>query len=544
MLSIGIDLGTTNTSAAYCGASEGVLIPLEGGETVMPSTLCFEPDATVHYGREAIQLYLSRMGRTPIRYKLTDLRALTSVFEDELQGEFVDPEHGLVIVSSLGGEDAPDLPARLFQSLKSALRDPSFHGATVFGRYHAIEELLALVLRRVREHASAYLGAAVEAAAIGRPVTYAPSVLPAGLSAEHIDRVASERMLVAARLAGFTHAALELEPVAAARRLRRMVLGEGPALVFDFGGGTLDLALVRAAGEARPEILATRGLRLGGDDLDSAIMEHGLLKHFGAGSTVGPKHLPFPPNLIEPLLHWQTIALLAMPATAARIAAIKRPSNAPACVERLQTLVREGLGFRLFQLIEAAKIELSGQPTSAIVLRHRGLEIAERLTRGQFVAAITPHLGSIERALGALLATADLPAEAVGTVLMTGGSSLVPIVQATVRRIFPGARVQVADPFTSIAAGLSIMAAQDDVCQPLDHVTSAATSERIRAEAVAIGQRVRFVRGDQAVEGLVVGRAGGSLHDAFLVIEFWDAEIEEFVSTIRHETKVTCVADA
>ncbi|MBN1402639.1 MAG: Hsp70 family protein [Anaerolineae bacterium] len=519
------------------------LIPLEGGLTVMPSTICFTKEQEVYFGRTAIELYLSLIGQVPIRYKFTDLRELASVFESELNDPFVNADNGMVLVSTAGEDEILDLPARLFQSLKTALRDPHFHGATIYGHYYAVEDLIAEVLRRIRRYAEAYLGEPVEAAVIGRPVSYVPLTQPAHVTPEEINCVAHERMLVAARKAGFGQAALEREPVAAARHLRRLLPEGSCALIFDFGGGTLDLALVQISRAERPQILATHGLTLGGDDFDSAIMEHALLKHFGAGTTLGPKGLPFPQNLLEPLLHWQTISLLATPANAAHIAAVKRQSNVPQAVENLQRLVREGLGFRLFQLIEAAKIALSDATATQISLHEKGLHIDEGLTRRQFVSAITQHLGQIENALEATLRQAQLAPQAVDTVLMTGGSSLVPVVQGMIKRLFGPDKVRTADPFTSIAAGLGIIASQDGVVQPLAGIESSATQARLEAEAVAIGDRVIFWRGQQSVEGLVVGRAGGQLHDATLIIEFWDSEIEQFVSTMRHETKVRRVQD-
>lgn len=242
--------------------------------------------------------------------------------------------------------------------------------------------------------------------------------------------------------------------------------------------------------------------------------------------------------MLAPLLHWQTIPILARPATAAHIAAIKRQSNAPRTVENLQTLTRQGLGFRLFQAIEAAKIQLSAEPRTRIVLSKAGLHIDEPVTRGNFVAAIADHLVAIEHGIDAVLETARLPRDAVDLVLLTGGSSLVPVVQGRVRALFGPERVRMADPFTSIVAGLAIVAAEDDILTPVHDVVPGATRARLAAEAVTIGETVAFRRGHQTVEGLVVRRAGGTVHDAVLVIEYWDAEIEQFVSTMRHETKV------
>lgn len=539
MLTLGIDFGTTNCSAAVMHAGQMELVPLENGSTVLPSMLCITRDKEILFGRSAIRRYLELTRNTPIRYKFTDLRALTSSFANEIALEdTISSEHALVIVSSAGEDEDLDTPARLFQSLKTGLRDVTLQGTTVYGTYYATEELIALVLRHIREQAEAYLGEPVLAAVIGRPVTYAQARPELTSDAALIDRTAHERMLVAARLAGMEYGALEFEPVAALRHLRRYMPAGGRALVFDFGGGTLDLALANVPPQGTPDILATSGLLIGGDDFDSAIMQHFVLKHFGADTTLTEKELPFPPNLLEPLLHWQTIPLLATPANAAHMMEIQRQSNSPQVVANLRTLIHQGLGFELFQAIEAAKIRLSDTAETDLVFNESGLQLHEHLTRSGFVTAISEYLECIEREVLRLLEQSKTAPERVDRVLMTGGSSLVPVVQAIIKRIFSEDKVLVADPFTSIATGLGVVAAEDDVCQPVADVVSQATEQRLQAEAVTIGETVAFQRGHQTVQGLVVRRAGGRLHDAILVIEFWDAEIEEFVSTMRHETKV------
>ena len=539
MRAIGIDFGTTNCSATICHDGYLESIPLEDGRFILPSTICITREQEIFFGHEGIQLYLSLVGGTPIRYKFTDLREFTSyAFEEQLQDPIIHSGNPMVIVSSAGADEDLDTPARLFQSLKTGLRDPSFNGTTVYGRYYAIEELIALVLRHVRACAESYLGESVDATVIGRPVSYAPVEDSRRNGADIINRTAHERMLVAARLAGFSHAGLVREPVAAARHLAKTLPRNSHLLVFDFGGGTLDLALARVVDDHAPAIIATHGVHVGGDDLDSAIMGHSVLRYFGKDTTIGRKNLPFPENLLEPLLHWQTMPLLATPAHAAHIARTKRQSNAPHALANLQTLVRQGLGFRLFQLVEAAKIKLSDEQSALISMCDCGLCIHEEVTRRAFVDAIARHLATIDHALARLLEKAEMAPQDVDVVLMTGGSSLVPVVQQSIGRLFPTASVSVTDPFTSISAGLGIVAEQDDICVPLEGVVAKATEARKKAEEITIGARVTFRRGRQTVEGLVVRRAAGRLHDAILVIEFWDEEIKQFVSTMRHETKV------
>ncbi|MHB9034909.1 MAG: Hsp70 family protein [Anaerolineae bacterium] len=537
MLTIGIDFGTTNCSAAVLRNGRIELIPLEENSTVLPSVLCITKAGDISFGRSAVRRYLELMRHSPIRYKFTDLRNLTSAFQNEIANEeVISSENGAVIVSTETLDDN-DVPARLFQSLKTGLRDESLQGTTVYDKYYATEELIALVLRHIREQAEAYLGEPVHAAVIGRPVTYSHANLVNG-DAARVDRTAHERMLVAARLAGLDYAGLEFEPVAALRHLRSYMPAGGTALVFDFGGGTLDLALAQVPARGTPEILAASGLLIGGDDFDSAIMQHFILPHFGADTTLTEKELPFPPTLLEPLYHWQTIAMLTSPINLARLLEVQRQSNQPQAITNLISLVQQGLGFELFREIEASKIRLSEMHETDFSFREGGLEIYQHLSRARFVTSIGEYLEHIERELGRMLDSAGIKPEQIDRVLMTGGSSLVPIVQAVIRRVLGPEKVLVADPFSSIAAGLGYVAAEDEILQPLAGVTSSATEHRLEAERVTLGETVEFCRGDQKMQGLVVRRADGRMHDAILVIEFWDAEIEEFVSTMRHETKV------
>jgi len=540
VLTIGIDFGTTNCSVALWRGGKVELIPLEEGNPVLPSLLCITREGEVLVGRAAIRRYLELMRGSPLRYHFTDLRALTSVYQHDIEAaETLSSDQDGVSISA-ENLDENDAPARLFQSIKTGLRDRSLSGTTVYGHYYATEELIALVLGEIRRRAEDYLGERVRAAVIGRPVTFAHESASPNEAAE-TDRTAHERMLAAARLAGLEYAALEFEPVAALRHLRGSLPEGGLALAFDFGGGTLDMALAQVPREGAPEILAASGLLVGGDDFDSTIMQRFFLAHFGAETTLTEKQLPFPLTLLDPLCHWQSIPTLTSPLNAARLLEVQRQANDRQTVANLITLAQQGLGFEFFQAIEACKIRLSSERQTQFTFDERGLCIRQIVARERFVAAIGSYLERIERTLAELLASAGVTAEAVDAVLMTGGSSLVPVVQGMLRRVF-GDKVRVGDPFTSIAAGLGIIAAEEDVLSSVAEATSSATAARLAAEAVTLGETVEFDRGHQVLQGLVVRRAGGRMHDAILVLEYWDPEIQEVVSTMRHETKVRRLA--
>src|SRR5439155_25535280 len=78
---------------------------------------------------------------------------------------------GTIMQSLFAVVDA-NTPGRLFQSLKTHLRDSSFSGTDVFGTRYSIETLIAVVLRIILQRVEEELGAAVTSMVLGRPVHY------------------------------------------------------------------------------------------------------------------------------------------------------------------------------------------------------------------------------------------------------------------------------------------------------------------------------------------------------------------------------------
>src|SRR5262249_13563306 len=147
---------------------------------------------------------------------------------------------------------------------KTALRSPSYEGTHFFGKFYSIEELIALLLRHVRAQAENYLGQTLEHVIIGRPVTFSNDA--------EIDHIAEARIRVAAQMAGFTDIFFVPEPLAAAAFYLEKPPVDETIFVFDFGGGTLDMTVLRSSAGGERRLLATTGILVGGDDLDSAIM--------------------------------------------------------------------------------------------------------------------------------------------------------------------------------------------------------------------------------------------------------------------------------
>ena len=135
-----------------------------------------------------------------------------------------------------------------------------------------LEELIARILRDLREKAEAQFGARADAAVVGRPVRFVGAD-----SAEDSD-FAEGRLREAFGIAGFQSIEFELEPVAAAHYYESTLDHDELILIGDFGGGTSDFSLLRVGpeirrrGRASADLLGNGGVGLAGDAFDAKIV--------------------------------------------------------------------------------------------------------------------------------------------------------------------------------------------------------------------------------------------------------------------------------
>jgi hypothetical chaperone protein len=118
-----------------------------------------------------------------------------------------------------------DLKGRLIQSLKSFLSSRTLIGTEVFGRRYTLEDLIARILRDLREKAERQFGLAIKSAVVGRPVHFA------GAEQEEDDSYAEGRLRAAFELAGYESVEFEMEPVAAAHYYESMLDHENSFLL-------------------------------------------------------------------------------------------------------------------------------------------------------------------------------------------------------------------------------------------------------------------------------------------------------------------------
>ena len=440
MLRVGIDFGTSNSSVTVYNGNDIRLIDLDPAAPdprVMKSLVYFERTGGLHFGRAALDTYLTQNTGRAVRYEMRRIGEVSMTFADV--GTMIKDAFALIDVNE---------PGRLFQSLKRFLSVTGFQATNVFGHSYTVEELLSLLARHILERIEAEVGAAETTITIGWPVRFSED--------PEADRLARHRAREAWRLAGVDSVEFVEEPVGAIRhfghtRERR----DEHVLVFDFGGGTLDVCVARLRG-AGIEVLSTHGVPLGGDLLDSRMVETELTPLFGERAHYKSTGLPLPNSLFTQLKTWQSIVDLSRPRPFELIRRASQDTDEPEQLAALEALVAKNYGLALFQAVEQAKIELSSEGSARVRLKRDAIAIDHEVSRVAFEAVVRPQVEQARACVQEAVRLAELAPETIDLALTTGGSSAIPAFRRMLGESLPRAELQETSAFTSVAAGLAL----------------------------------------------------------------------------------------
>ena len=443
---IGLDFGTTNSGAAVFDGRRVHVFPLDPGSRdpgVIRSVLYITREQEITIGQEAIDTYyrqnVGRASKMARRY-VGEVEVVAS--------EMFFVRDVYVLVDEL-------TPGRMLRSLKSALSG-DYEGTTVFERYYSLEDLIAIYLRALRERVETETGEPVDGVVLGRPVTFV------GSEEDASNQRAEDRLRRAAEMAGFRDVVFELEPVAAALHYELTVAEPQNVVVFDFGGGTLDITVMRVGDSAEQGIFSTGGVGIAGDAFDQRIIARLLLDHFGRGTTLrsgeDAGELPFPDTYTDALLHWQTIPELNRPDVLHFLELAQINGSHPARVRALESLLVNNYAVRMIDEVERAKIMLSSDRFAAIQLSGEDINLWQPVTRSQFEALIADAVKRIEACLLDTVERSGLGVDEIDAVVRTGGSAQIPCFIEMMGRIFGPEKVVLSSIFSGVTSGLAIRA--------------------------------------------------------------------------------------
>lgn len=347
---IGIDLGTTNSCMATVEGGKPVIIPNAEGERTTPSVVAF-----------------SKAGER--------------------------------LVGRIACRQAAMNPSRTIASVKRHMGTE--WRADIDGKRYTPQELSAMILRKLRTDAEAFLN---------QPVTDAVITVPA-----YFNDMQRQATKDAGRIAGLNVLRIINEPTSAALAYGLDNGRPQKVMVYDLGGGTFDVSIIEI-GDGVIEVLATAGdNHLGGDDFDERIAEH-LLDEFQRTNGIDLRREP---------------------------AALQRVREA-AC---------------------DAKIELSSLESTRINLpflaqgQQGPIHFETTLTRATFDQLTSDLVHRTEVPVVTALNDAGIAASELGCVLLVGGSTRIPAVQRKVRELTGKEPSSSINPDECVATGAAIQGA-------------------------------------------------------------------------------------
>ncbi len=361
---VGIDLGTTNSLVAYVDAG-GVprVIPDAEGRKLLPSIVAYTPNGVV-VGEAARR----QLARNPARTVYSVKRFMGRGWEDVR-------------------EEARHVPFEIV---------PSAEVVTIRAGDREVTppEVSAQILRALKLQAEAHLGETVERAVVTVPAYF-----------NDAQRQATKD---AGRIAGLDVLRIVNEPTAASLAYGLQRLAQGVIAVYDLGGGTFDISILRV-NDGVFEVLATNGnTHLGGDDFDRAVAQW-LLEDIKA-------------------VHGADLS---------------------ADLEAMQEL-RLGA--------EAAKCRLSSEERTVLVIPFERFTYRREITRAELEGLIAPLVDSTLGPCRMALKDANLEPGQIDEIVLVGGSTRVPLVRQRVQGLFGKAPHSQLNPHEVVALGAAVQA--------------------------------------------------------------------------------------
>jgi hypothetical chaperone protein len=362
------------------------------------------------------------------------------------------------------GEDAisaylnEGMTGRFIKSVKQILSRSSFIETRIQNRRYNASQLVALIMRDLKDRADKLIGQDCGKAVIGRPVFFDDNDVQK-------DTLAQTRLSKAAHLAGFVDVRFQFEPIGAAFAYERTLKKAEHVLVADLGGGTTDFTYLVLDPEQvgsknrKNDMMATGGIYIGGDSLDAAFMWERGTPYFGKETvyeaTPG-KRLTVPNSLFANICSWEQMNFFNGQRIRKDIEDYYYFSGNDRKFKNLITLIENNLGYSVFRSIEETKIQLSAADAAPFSYNQMEIEIDEEITLPVYEQIIAKDVNRVGNYLDTFLLQNQIDPERIDSLFLTGGTSMVGSIQRLFKDRFPHVNLNSGDNFKSVATGLAL----------------------------------------------------------------------------------------
>ena len=465
---VGIDLGTTYSCVGFYKAQGEVdIVVNEHGNRVMPSYVSFTSEER-HIGETA----KLNSGQNPRNTVYDVKRLIGRRFSDQVvQTELKHLTYSVVADS----EDRPKVQVSYMDSKHT------FYP----------EEISSMILTKLKESASKYLN---------KPVTKAVITVPA-----YFNDSQRQATRDAGKIAGLDVLRIINEPTAAAIAygLDKTSNGERNVLVFDFGGGTLDVTVL-SMDNGIFIVKSTNGdTYLGGEDIDNKLKDYCLMifaaKHVlrkidAECKTEVQKILD-----ISSLAGIHCIGSLKISNIQAGLAYRAATSDAKEYIDGVLTLNKLNENSKLMRRLktacEEAKKTLSNSKSTTITYDnfHDGEDLNVTITRSKFEAICDAEFKRCMEPINAALADAKMAPIQIDDVVLVGGSTRIPKIQEMLSEIFPNKLRSNINPDEAVAYGAAVNAAL------MDKVSDAVINEIVLVDVTPLSLGIETAGGAMEV---------------------------------------------
>ncbi len=471
----GLDFGTSNSSIGTIQNNEPTLISIDGDNKYLPSIVYAKKnDIKVEAVDEnEVRRLADKDSRNKDNKNLTREQLETQIrnslkkyLREEAEEEYANQGIKDLTSSSkfIFGENAIKNQA-LYPNDGICTKSPKTFLGSKISRYllDSMGLIVENILAHIKNTAQITTNLDFDSIVLGRPVNYGV------IANESSNKQAIDIMICAAKNAGFKNIEFEYEPVAAAIDFERILPSESNVLVVDIGGGTTDVTMMRLSPkfckiiDRTQHILASSGIRVGGNDFDIAFAFYKIMHYLGKES-LGKKSNIInrnPPisntlyydavqiNDIHSMSRFKSSGELILSAYEKSSGEIKNK------IGRLFTLHNKNYVYRLNHSSEMAKILLSEKDSINLPLKYLEDDLVIQLDKSDLIDAISSKTKPIRDLINDVVFSSGIKPDYI---YVTGGSSKSPILmnllfdEKEIKKVIPG------DDFGSVTKGLTLVA--------------------------------------------------------------------------------------